>query len=229
MNYMYGLILLTLSIGKAELLLVDSFDGSNIDSTKWDQIIPFGSSSLTVENGYLKSVGRGTLVSKQEFQSPYVLSGTFTSINDWDLLAIILRSDGQITPGDLNGGLNGLAIGFHPPPSIWSGGGLNITRSGIGLFYSFPLSFNPSQEYDFKITDYGSTISVNINGNDLFSLSTDFSAGSKIAFLSREPQGSTQTESRLIQVQVATVPEPSALSLLAVGLGVLFRRSRKRD
>jgi len=29
--------------------------------------------------------------------------------------------------------------------------------------------------------------------------------------------------------RVAMVPEPSALSLLAVGLGVLFRRSRKRD
>jgi formylglycine-generating enzyme required for sulfatase activity len=29
--------------------------------------------------------------------------------------------------------------------------------------------------------------------------------------------------------RVASVPEPSALSLLAIGLGILFRRSRKRD
>ena len=29
--------------------------------------------------------------------------------------------------------------------------------------------------------------------------------------------------------RVASVPEPSALSLFAIGLGILFRRSRKRD
>jgi len=32
-----------------------------------------------------------------------------------------------------------------------------------------------------------------------------------------------------LRIASTTVPEPSALSLLAVGLGVLFRRSRKRD
>jgi formylglycine-generating enzyme required for sulfatase activity len=32
-----------------------------------------------------------------------------------------------------------------------------------------------------------------------------------------------------IGFRVASVPEPSALSLLAIGLGILFRRSRKRD
>lgn len=229
MRQLFAFILLFASVGKSELLLVDTFSGSTIDSAKWDQVIPFGNSSISVQDGYLKSVNRGTVVTKQSFQTPYVLTGTFRGLNDWDLSAIILRTDGQITSGDTNGGLNGLAIGFHTPPSIWSGGGLNITRSGIGLFYTFPLSFSPNQDYDFQITDYGTSISVNINGQDLFALNTDFSSGSKIAFLSREPQGAQQTESRLMQVQVTSVPEPSVLSLLAVGLGGLAIMRRRRS
>jgi len=38
----------------------------------------------------------------------------------------------------------------------------------------------------------------------------------------------TLSDSEVSSLHIATAPEPSALSLLAVGLGVLFRRSRKR-
>ena len=41
--------------------------------------------------------------------------------------------------------------------------------------------------------------------------------------------GSYNDSTGVSQGFILTVPEPSALSLLAVGLGVLFRRSRKRD
>ncbi len=59
----------------------------------------------------------------------------------------------------------------------------------------------------------------------------NFDSGSGTLLASNRYDG-TSLESaipHLIGFRVASVPEPSTLSLLAIGLGILFRRSRKRD
>jgi len=86
--------------------------------------------------------------------------------------------------------------------------GSNYTISGSGTFTSISFSVN-----------FGNVQSGQIG---TMMVPYDWSTATPYAsvFYIYSPDGSSS---------IAVVPEPSALSLLAVGLAVLFRRSRKRD
>jgi hypothetical protein len=73
----------------------------------------------------------------------------------------------------------------------------------------------------------GNLISGGTNLFTLSNLGVNFAAGDQFAFASWT--GGSNLDMFVDNVSIQTVPEPSALSLLAVGLGVLFRPRRKRD
>lgn len=217
---------------KADVLFFDSFDGATIDETKWDIVLPNNvTSSISVQDGYLKSLNRGTVVTKQEFNSPYIVTGLFrTSALYYDLTTITLRSSGLL-PSSLSWGLvEGIAI------EIWSDG-YYITPYEFGLNAGPPSEYKPSiaiednQIYSFQILDTGSTFSVSINNQEIFTRATSFSTGGKIGFSSREYNGTWNDTGRsdLLQIQVESVPEPSTVLLSAAGLGgIAIMRKRKR-
>jgi len=220
------------SFVKAEILLTDSFENGALDSSKWDVFLPNGNSSVSVQDGYLKAINRGTLISKNEFNSPYKISGSFRTQNlYYDLTTITLRSSGLLPSGVSWGLVEGIAI------EIWSDG-YYITPYQFGANAGSPTEYRPSVPiydnvpYNFQIIDTGNTFSVIINDQLIFTEATTFTTGGKIAFSSRESWTNngetTNGHSDLLAIQIESVPEPSALSLLAVGLGGLAMMRRRR-
>ena len=220
---------------KANVLFFDNFDGATLDTSKWDVVLPTGVASVSVQDGFLRSLNRGTVVTKQEFSGPFVVSGKFrTPAAFYDLTTITLRSSGSLPATPSHDRLEGLAI------EIWSGGNY-VTPWEIGatgataLAPSSPFgALTDNAIHTFEIQDTGSSFTVSINGTEIFSRATSFSAGAKISFSSRErttavgSQPELTGQSDLMEIQV--IPEPSSISLfLAGGSALVAMRRRKVD
>jgi hypothetical protein len=208
---------------KADVLLTDSFDGSSIDSSKWNVSFLMSGSAVSQLNGQVDLVNRGMLSSKQSFASPYEVTGSFINSNDYDVFTALVRSDGKYTGGTGNG------IGVF----FWSedGGSIIIYEADkvVPTWVGRGYDVTPNQEHAFKITDNGSSVDIWFNNSFVVNYASSFTAGGEIAFHSRE--GGTvygTQQSSLVNVQVnSVVPEPSSLSLLALG-GVVVALRRRR-
>ena len=214
-----ALFLITITSGNAQVLFEDSFGGTSLDTSKWEVVLPFESSSVSVNNGYVLSQDRGQIITKQSFGFPYTLSGSFSSSFSDDLIGVTLRTSGANLGRELWGAASGLGVGF------WMAGFINMGESGFdeipGSRHSFAFELN--QTYNFSIFDSGDSVTVKINGIEIMSVVTSYSTGSKIAFDSRQPGGNVSYSN--IQI----VPEPSVLSLLAFGLSGLAMIRRRRS
>ena len=214
------------------MLLYDNFDGESLDASLWDVILPTSSSSVSVQDGYLRSLNRGTITTKQEFSGPFAVSGKFRTPASWyDLTTITLRSSGLLPSSSSHDRVEGLAV------EIWSDGNY-ITPWEVGSFSASALT--PSAAFGvlgdnlihtFLIEDTGTSFTVSINGVEIFTRSTSFSTGAKISFSSRErtsavgSQPELTGQSDLLEIQI--VPEPSLLSY--VGLTTMvFAMARRR-
>ena len=76
---------------------------------------------------------------------------------------------------------------------------------------------------NYRITDDGYNIAVYLENlsTPILTASTSFAPGNRIAF----NNGYSHNQISIDSIQI--VPEPSALSLLVVGLGVVLRRRRR--
>lgn len=226
-----------------QLLFSDNFDGDAIDSSKWDVSLPFGSSSVAVQSGEFRSLNRGTIITKQEFTSPYILSGMLRHSSYYDETTFYLRSDGQRETADIYGGRTGVAISFcsnyvsYDENGNYSAGGIRINTNGQNNFAYINRTLSPGIDYSFSIHDFGYGFSVEITGFDgspggspfgLIALGNHYSAGSKIALASRDNNSDISETGRtdLLEVQVS-VPEPSSGSLLIAGGMLALARRRK--
>ena len=228
MKRLFALLVLGVCSARADVQLADSFDGSVIDASKWNVLLPFADSAVSLQNGFFKSLNRGTLTSVADFNQPYVISGTFRNNNDFSVFGLYLRSDGVRHPSDSFGGVGGIGVGFWGPANFYSPGKLTVTRVGFsGHLYNEPLAFEPNRIYDFSILDTGTSLTLHIDGNKIFELPTLHSAGAKIGFSGRESIAGNIGNSDLFQIQVAVIPEPSSLSLLLAGGALALARRRK--
>jgi len=222
----------------SQTLFYDNFQGAEIDS-KWSVVNPFiGSgperSSVTAftTGQFARSVNRGTLVPKQDYTSPYVVSGIFKTASLFDITSIDLRTDGQVNPANIYGGFNGLSVSFWSPANHWGVGGIHIYRSDFSEPFAstYARSFAPNVEYTFFILDTLDALTINVTGSDMEPFSwvvpTTFSAGSKIGFSSRHYLLGQTGVTDFLELQVS-VPEPSSLSLLLAGGAVALARRRK--
>jgi len=97
----------------------DTFDGSSLDGSKWNTLLPFSDSSVSVGGGAANLVARGTIVTKTSFTTPYALTGSFINQNNtahssYSVFLINFRSSGNVIAGDIYKNLDGFQIMFWP-------------------------------------------------------------------------------------------------------------------
>jgi hypothetical protein len=227
---MWKIIALTfalLSTLRADVLLTDSFDGSSIDSSKWNINLPFATSQAYVSNGKFVSYDRGIITTKAAFNpylQPYMVEGVFTPENWQTVFCVTLRGNGNL---DIPSSESlGIRVGFwssafDPGLSI-NPIFLNATGTGVSALPAFAIG----SPYTFAITDFGDTITVAINGTEVAVANVnDYKSGGSISLFSSYQNGLNQVDN----FKVSSVPEPSALSLLTVGFGALAVIRRRRS
>ena len=153
-----------------------------------------------------------------------------------DIFNIVLRSNGQIqtTPDLVEYGVVGsVTVGF------WGGQGGGATSIGLvwadeygsineGHLWNYDLAIGEQTIRTFSIYDSGSAITVSVDSQELFSVTTAFAPGGKVALFGTN-SGPNVDPGKVNIYQLEIVPEPSALSLLAVGLGGLAILRRRRS
>jgi len=227
-----ALVLVLAGNAWSETLFSDNFDGAVLDANKWNTTAPFLDSTLSVQDGYLSSLNRGIAITKDGFSGGYTVSGSFSLNSLYDIFNITLRSDGQITPSLSYGVVNGVTVGF------WGGYG-NGTPTGFGWvwadeygtvndghLWTTDLVIGEKTIRTFSIFDSGSSLTVSVDNQQLFSVATTFAPGDKIA-VHGTASGPNLNPGRVDIFDIQVVPEPSSFSLLLAG-GVVFAAVRRR-
>jgi hypothetical protein len=233
------------SLSAEVVVFQDSFDGGSLDGAKWNTLLPYSDSSVSVGSGAVNLVARGTIVTKTSFTTPYTLTGSFinqnnTSHSAYSVFQIYFRTSGNYIPLDIYKNLDGFNISFWPMSAV--GGqeaiflqidnrespyGETKTRTLEGK----PFQLTTGREYFFSLTDSGTGFTFDVDGQRIFDYTSSVSFGSNVGFASRETMANnpTYTGDVLVNgVQVA-VPEPSSLSLLALGGGAVVMCRRRRN
>lgn len=228
------------------VVLQDSFDGSSLDSSKWNTLLPFSDSSVSVGGGAVNLVARGTIVTKTPFTAPYTLTGSFINQNNtahsaYSVFLLNFRTSGNVISGDIYKNLDGFMISFWPRSTVGGSEGLFLTVANPASPYGetkttnlasqsfFPIT---GQEHFFSLADYGDRFTFDVDGIRMFDYTSSTSFGNKLGFASRETlqfTGSDYTGDVVINSVQVSVPEPSSFSLLLIGVaGVASRRLLKR-
>jgi hypothetical protein len=231
---------------KAEIVVFhDSFDGSALDGSKWTTLSPFSDSTVSVENGAVNLVARGTIVTKPSFTTPYTLTGSFINQNNtahsaYSVFLLNFRTSGNVIAGDIYKNLDGFSISFWPRSTVGGSEGLFLSVANPASPYGetkttnlASQSFFPTtgQEHFFSLTDNGNSFTFDVDGIRMFDYTSAITFGNKLGFASRETlqfTGSDYTGDVKINSLQVSVPEPSALSLLAVGGLALAINKRRR-
>ena len=202
--------------------IFDNFNDGIIDTTKWQVLLPFGSSQVVEDNGYVQSISRGVLGTKDEVDQNVQISGKFMFVAQDPKISF--RSDlsswdgyGERTGVTIAFGFNGQNIRIEGRWGDGSSGTIGVEK---------PYAWESGIYYNFQINDDGNNIEVFINGLSAVSGMTTQRMGSKVGFFGNEMGGMT---AQFDDIFIQGVPEPSAVSLLAVGLGGLAMMRRRRS
>jgi len=218
------------------VLFSDDFGGSVVDSSKWNVSLPRVSSSVTENNGSLTLSDGAIMTTVQNFTAPYTLTGSFSYLGynyAENFFDIALRNNGLTSPNDVLGvGSNyyvpqGLNIFFTYPDYTHDNNNVLLLDMGATGTWTYVAGGYAVTNYDspnlFSITDNGSTISVELNGAQVFSAADSFQAGNQITIKS----GSGVGQFALVDF-VQVIPEPSSLLLCGLStLGLCSRRKRQ--
>ena len=202
------------------VLFEDSFDGAILDANNW-----MGSGSQA--NGQVS----GTIIAKPAFSASYEIFGKITlPMRDisWPGFTVHLRSggwsDSQSAMPDFD--ISGIALVFYNSTPSSPGDVVILNDPNLNppytppFFASYgPISWNTNQENEFHIIDNGSAIKLFVNNLEIFNVNTNYSIGNFVGF--------TSDDGFLNYVKI--IPEPSALSLLAIGLGGFAMMRRRRS
>jgi hypothetical protein len=200
-------------------LLYDDFNDGVVNTSIWSTSSPFGHSQIYESDGRAVMIGRGGLDTLQAFPTEIEISGRFRFTGQEDHFGVTIRSDLALTPTFAE--KYGLRISFQDNSQS-----LRITEydtdSSITelAFLSYALAVNT--DYDFRITDDGSTIRLFMNGSGTPAIEgiSTFRAGDRISVYNRE-----FSISRSELDYISIVPEPSSSMLF--GLGALAFWCRK--
>jgi hypothetical protein len=215
-------ILATIASASATSVLFDDFNDGVIASVKWGQKFPYQNSVLAEESGALRTQARGQLYTTQEFGSPITVSGSFKMLDHFEHFGITLRSD--LSEYGSFHELTGLLVSFSNDGDQIAIQRFSADTHEILALESFGLA--TGQDYDFSITDTGTSVTLALDGIVRLTANTSFSTGGHLAFHSRE---FSETATLLNEVTIASVPDnsaPTALLLGIAGLGLLSVRKQ---
>jgi len=238
----------------AQVLVSDDFS-TGVDSytNNWNPLTPFTNqiiydwtahdvySTVTQSNGYVTLLGGASLNSIQSFSSPYIFTASFEQTsNPGGRTQLTLRGDGFSTDPTYGHPVAGIDILFFGDSSNPNEQGnnsqnwqLQLTQDGTPVSETY---FNPSMNITmdsittFSITDYGTNLSVNINGvlaATAIVSTNDFSFGGNVSIGSQwSDTGGTGLQ--VYRLSVQPVPEPSTYALIGIAtIGLLIVRRRK--
>ena len=223
----------------SQTIFSDPFNGTAIDTSKWNVNIPYSDSAVFLENGELVFRNGGSLITKNPLPTSITLSGSFRFTGSmWDRFSINLRSNGNLRFGTFGTYASDIYVEIQHTGGESSGPIKNVTISHDGIahydqgqFGAFGR-FESNTAYDFKIEDTGLNVSVYVNDfiTPLVTATTSTREGFFIAIGNREGGGngswiSNGSELRLDNISI--IPEPSSLSLLFAG-GAVFAAARRR-
>jgi hypothetical protein len=220
---------------QAEVLFTDSFDGSAVDPSKWNTVLPFGDSAVSQASGSLHLERRGGVFTAEAYSQPFELTGTFINHNVYSVLTVVLRSDESIANNDYKTA-NGLSVVFWGPLGFAEGGRIDIRGDDpLSVNWGTNLAINPEDQHSFRIIDTGSSVRVEFDGSLIVDYQSTFSLGGKVGFFSRESRdnfgpGPSRWEgnTEILSAQISSIPEPSSLSLIVLGLSGMAVLRRRR-
>jgi hypothetical protein len=220
---------------QAEVLFTDSFDGSAVDPSKWNTVLPFGDSAVSQASGSLHLERRGGVFTAEAYSQPFELAGTFINHNVYSVLTVVLRSDESIANNDYKTA-NGLSVVFWGPLGFAEGGRIDIRGDDpLSVNWGTNLAINPEDQHSFRIIDTGSSVRVEFDGSLIVDYQSTFSLGGKVGFFSRESRdnfgpGPSRWEgnTEILSAQISSIPEPSSLSLIVLGLSGMAVLRRRR-
>ena len=228
---------LSCSLSRADSLLTDSFDGDIVDATKWIVNTSVPGSSVSAADGSLNLRNRGVITTVGGYSAPLQIEGRFKFLNnETSNFYIGLRTSGFGQPM--------IGVKFEMQAEPWNSelrqisiadqtGPQNTWVENVLILNNSNRLISIDTWYNFKVLDSGSEVSVYFNGSTdpTLTLATTGSAGSRVSFSNREgaAAGSSISEGGVTRFDYITIsiPEPSSLSLLALG-GVLVALRRFR-
>jgi hypothetical protein len=233
-NNIFVLALLLSASLQADVLFTDSFDGPAVDPNKWNTVLPYGDSAVSQASGSLHLERQGGVFTAAAYSQPFELTGTFINHNVYSLLTVVLRSDESIANNNYKTA-NGIHVMFWGPLGFSEGGRIDIrVEDPLIPNWGTNLAVNPEDQHSFRIVDTGSSVRVEFNGSLILDYQTTFSLGGKVGFFSRDSRDNFgpgpsrwEGDTEILSAQISSVPEPSSLSLIVLGLSgmaVLRRR-----
>jgi hypothetical protein len=211
--------------------LIDSFNGSSLNTANWTASTPFSDSSVAVDAGNLLLTDRGRVLTNAGFSGTVdtLLAFEFTG-SLYDSFHVVLRTDGASNnaPGEFDNGIFATFRMQSDPGditgnvSLFSQQNPSVTQLAVGTF-----AMSLDQTYLVRLLDDGTNISLFINDliNPFLTVSTIDSYGSQIGLDNREGAGAGSYISAGSQVKVdfvsvtSHVPDTGATALY---LGFVF-------
>ncbi|NDC24585.1 MAG: PEP-CTERM sorting domain-containing protein [Proteobacteria bacterium] len=186
---------------------------------------------LTLSSGIATIKNGAFITTVSNFSNP-TINGRF-SFSGWeyDRFQILFRSDGTRIDSQIPN--NGIGVQITPSSNPDFGSSKTVQFFDFNTFTALAIAapqINLNTFYDFKIIDDGNNIKVYITdmSSPLFTYSTFKTYGNKVQFGNREQAAGSWPPPYYLNIDsLSIIPEPSALSLLAVGLGVVLRRRRR--
>ena len=223
---------------RAGALLIDDFNSAPIDTSNWVVNVPYSDSAVFLDHGEIVFRNGGSLITKTPLSEYSVITGSFRFTGSiWDRFSINLRANGNYRVGSYGTYASDIYVEIQHTGGESGGPIRNVTLSHDGIAHYDQVQYGPfgrfesNTSYSFKIEDTGTTINVFIENftTPLLSGTSLTRDGYFIAIGNREGAGngsSISAGSELRIDSITIIPEPSALSLLVFGLGVVLRRRR---
>jgi hypothetical protein len=217
----------------SQVLFSDNFNSAVLDTGKWS-VTSFDGGWVTTGDGELTlnhpaTYGQGVFVmTTAEFTSPYTVTSSFSSYPNYAINGIILRASGAYDPLIYNDPC-GLMVNFY------FGGVVEVQNANPtngSILLTLPYSYDVNSWNTFSITDYGNQLDVILNGVliiDKLPIENSHGVGKKIILADGDNLSPSMPSSKFGPITVTAVPEPSAFSLLAIGLGRLAMMRRRRS
>src|SRR5438477_10361291 len=180
-------VVTTLGLTAHGQLLHDDFNGTSIDTGLWQTSEPFPGSSITESGGDAIFVNKGRLITVGNYPAPITITGAFSITGaSSDELKLVIRADGTFINDQFGESANGFIVRFRSS-SFFASDEVSIQEIGGTAFSGWTGTLNLNTEYQFKVVDDGSNISVFFNNasTPTVSLSSTDSSGSKLVLYNR--------------------------------------------